>query len=306
MCGCCAPVLMSLALLLAGVPPARAQAEADVLKALAGLAPDLRLPAEVRDEVPAAGVGMAIYKPTGAGPFPALVVVHSCGGIREELLHAARDAWARGYVVLVLDALGPRGIQSVCVPSRANASVNFPRGTRDALQAMAHLARLPFVDAARIGLMGFSWGGSVGLLASGAGYALALSEGVASGPPRPAAVVAYYPLCFLPGRVTASGRDVDFVRPDHRPPALVLLAGQDNEAPPAECSSRLQALKDKGVPVEWHVYPEATHCWDCSSLDGLVKTDFQGRRVAYRFDRELAADALRRSFEFLDARLKPR
>jgi dienelactone hydrolase len=278
---------------------AAAQTFKDALQALAGQAADLKFPAEAKEELPTASSGMAIYKPAGGGPFPALVIVHSCGGIREEINYAAKEALARGYVAFVLDAFGQRGIKGVCIPSRANASVNLPRGTKDALQATAHLTRLPFIDRQKIGILGFSWGGSVGLLASGTSNVQALSDA-----PGPAAVVAFYPVCFLPAKVTASGRDVEFVRPDHQPPALVLLAGQDNEAPPSECSTRLQVLKDNGVPVDWHLYPDATHCWDCTSLDGLSKTDFQGNRVVYRYNKDLTADSLRRTFEFFDARLK--
>lgn len=280
---------------------ARAQGEADMLRTLAGRAPDLSLPVEALATAPSDGAGMALYRPAGSGPFPALVIVHSCGGIRAEINGWAREAQARGYVALVLDAFSQRRIKSVCVPSRDNAAVNFPRGAKDALQAVAHLAGLPFVDPQRIGVLGFSWGGTVGLLSDGQGVAESLSGGAG-----PAAVVAFYPLCFLPARATASGRDAEFVRPDLRAPLLVLLAGQDTEAPAGECSTRLQRLKDQGRPVDWHEYATATHCWDCSSLDGLSKTDFLGHAVVYRHDKAATADSLNRTFEFFDARLKPR
>lgn len=288
-----------LALLVS--PLASAQGEADMLRALAGRAPDLRFPAEASSSAPADAAGMALYRPSGEAPFPALVIVHSCGGIRAEINGWAREAQARGYVVLVLDAFSQRQIKSVCVPSRDNAAVNFPRGAKDALQAVAHLAGLPFVDPRRIGVLGFSWGGTVGLLADGQGIAETLAGGAG-----PAAVVAFYPLCFLPARATASGRDAEFVRPDLQAPLLVLLASQDTEAPPGECSTRLQRVKDQGRPVEWHEYAAVTHCWDCSSLDGFSKTDFLGHAVVYRYDKVATADSLKRSFEFFDARLKAR
>jgi dienelactone hydrolase len=271
------------------------------VQALASQAADLKFPAEAKEGRPSASTGMAIYKPAGNGPFPALVIVHSCGGIRPEINEAANQALARGYVAFVLDSFGQRGISGVCIPSRANASVNFLRGTKDALQAIAHLAQFAFVDRVRIGLLGFSWGGTVGLLSSSKSYTQALSPGTS-----PAALVAFYPLCFLPAKVTASGRDVEFVRPDHEAPALVLLAGQDNEAPPSECSPRLQALKDKGMPVEWHLYADATHCWDCTSVDGVSKVDLLGNRVIYRYNKDLTTDSTRRAFDFFDTRLKAR
>ena len=62
---------------------------------------------------------------------------------------------------------------------------------------------------------------------------------------------------------------------------------------------RLEKLKAANAPVEWHVYPDATHCWDCVSKNGLRKTDFQGHQVVYRYDRGVTEDSAKRAFEFL-------
>lgn len=62
----------------------------------------------------------------------------------------------------------------------------------------------------------------------------------------------------------------------------------------------LEGAKMAGAPVKWHVYPEATHCWDCVSLDGNSKVDFRGNRVVYRYDKDITADSARRMFEFLE------
>jgi hypothetical protein len=53
-----------------------------------------------------------MFKPAGTGPFPALVILPTCGG--HGFRHAF-DVWAkaalqRGYVVLVIDPLTSRGI----------------------------------------------------------------------------------------------------------------------------------------------------------------------------------------------------
>jgi dienelactone hydrolase len=68
----------------------------------------------------------------------------------------------------------------------------------------------------------------------------------------------------------------------------------------------MKAVADKGQPIEWHVYRDATHCWDRSSMNGFSKTDFRGVRVVYKFDKEVTEDAARRVFEYLDGRLKQR
>lgn len=274
--------------------PSTAQTLRERVLDMAGQAPDLTFPAEAKEIGFLSRAEMAIWKPPGDGPFPALVIVHSCAGLRAEILDWAKIAVARGYVAFVIDSVGPRGLKSVCMPP---TPVNLPRGTKDAYQALAHLKRFTFVDRERIGLLGFSWGGMVGLLASSPAYAEALSPDA-----RFAAVVSFYPLCHVPAGPNRNA--FDFVRPDHDRPALVLMAGKDTEASPADCLSRLQPLKAGGAPVEWHVYPDATHCFDCSTMHNFSKVDFLGNQVVYRYDKSITDDSIGRVFDYFGVQLK--
>jgi dienelactone hydrolase len=255
--------------------------------------PDLKFPAEPKS-FSMFRSGMAIYKPEGAGPYPALVLLHSCSGIRTEITDWAKDAVARGYVAFVLDSLGPRGQRSVCIPAAGNVSPF--RGVKDTFQALAHLEKLPFVDRERIGLIGFSWGAMVGLIGSGASFADMLSDGKRFG-----AVVSFYPACWVPA--VRNLPEFEFLRPDTDRPVMVLMGDADNETPPSECVPRLKALADKGVPVEWHLYPNATHCWDCSSLHNVSKKDYRGNTVVYQYDKAITKDSADRAFAFLERRL---
>lgn len=273
--------------------PTGAQTYRDVVSRLAGVSADLTFPSEASELSLSSRLQMAIYKPAGEGPFPAVVILPSCGGLRPEILDWAKKTVAHGYVAFVVDPVTSRG-QPVCVPASPS---NHYRGTKDAFQALAHLRRFPFVDQERIGLLGFSWGAMVALLASSQTFADLFSPSQ-----RYVAAVGFYPLCHVD---PMQGRPaVDFVRPDHDRPALILLAGQDVEAPAADCLSLLKAQAEKGQQVEWHIYPGATHCWDCSSLDNYSKTDFRGVRVTYRYNKELTEDATQRVFEYLGARLR--
>lgn len=206
------------------------------------------------------------------------------------LVLAGVERIARGYVVLVLDSLGPRGADTVCYGVKGG--VNFPRGVRDALQGAAHLRSLPYVDRDRIAFVGFSWGAMVGLLASSTGWGNALQAGI-----RFHAVVSFYPGCSAIR--PATGNPYEAVRPDIDTPLLVLMGEEDNETPPIDCTSRLEPLRVSGKPVEWHTYPAATHCWDCRNLDRFRKVDFRGTAVEYRYDKEASKDSARRLFEFL-------
>lgn len=291
-------------LALLAVLPARADfPDTESLRRSAAMAPDLAFPTEVSSFGMFSTPQMALYKPEGPGPFPALILHHQCGGLYNErwqnrsMLEWAKEAVARGYVALLVDTLGPRGAKTLCYGPQNN--VTFATGVMDALQAAEHLRRFDFVDKRRIAHAGYSWGAMVGVLASSKLWGEALAPGE-----RFAAIVSFYPGCFTIRPKTAPAYEI--VRPDIDRPLLVLMGADDTETPPADCLSRLEPLKAQGAPVEWHVYPNATHCWDCSNLHNFSKTDVRGNRVTYRYDAEVTADSARRMFEFLDKAMPAR
>jgi dienelactone hydrolase len=210
------------------------------------------------------------------------------------MLQWAKEAVARGYVAFIIDPLQQRGVDTVCGIQKKDG-VTHARGVKDALQAASYLRRFDFVDGARIALVGFSWGGMVTLLADSQFWAATLGDGN-----RFAAAVAIYPVCAIVRSVP--NEPYQIVRNDIDRPLLVLMGDADTEAPPRECIPRLEAAKTSGAPVEWHLYPNASHCFDCSNLDGFV-TKARGADVTYHFDKAITADAIDRSFAFLNLTL---
>lgn len=264
----------------------------------ASLAQDLQFPSEPSSLSFSSTVRMAIYKPDGKGPFPGLVLFHQCGGLgssrrpNQSMLDWAKEAVSRGYAVLLIDNLGPRGVDTVCYGPKGG--VNFARGVKDALQAAEHLRKFDFVDKKRVALAGYSWGAMVGVLASGKHWGTTLA-----GPgERFDATVSFYPGCFT--IKPPSGQQYEIVQPDIDRPLLVLMGEVDTETPPSVCIPKLGAAKAAGTPVEWHSYPQTTHCWDCRQLDGFSKTDVRGNKVNYRYDQNVTRDSTRRMFEFLE------
>jgi dienelactone hydrolase len=213
------------------------------------------------------------------------------------MLEWAREAVAQGYVALLVDSFGPRGVKSVCMGPQGG--VSLPRGVRDALQAVAHLRTFDFVDGARIAVAGYSWGAMVATIASSNRWGSGLAAGE-----RPAAAAAFYPGCFT--ITPLSGRPWEVMNADVDRPLLVLMGDQDTETPPSDCLPKLEAAKAAGAPVEWHLYRDVTHCWDCKNLDGFTKFDARGHRVAYRYDADVTRDSARRLFEFLGRTLAAR
>jgi dienelactone hydrolase len=106
-----------------------------------------------------------LAKPAGAGPFPAVVAMHGCAGLwrRSGEISARESDWsarlvAAGYAVLLPDSFRPRGLNALC--NERGRSLT-PRGrAQDALGARDWLAGQDFVSVRRIGLIGWSNGGS--------------------------------------------------------------------------------------------------------------------------------------------------
>jgi dienelactone hydrolase len=258
---------------------------------------DLEFPGKVTQLSSFSSPRMALLKPEGAGPFPALVLHHQCAGLRfrgrqnQSMADWTRKAVRKGYVVLLLDSLGPRGVDTVCMGPKGG--VHFGIGVRDALQATAHLRALDFVDAKRIAHVGFSWGAMVALLANSRSF-----RGRYANLQSFAAYVSFCPGCFTLRPATLPAYEV--VRNDMEHPHLVLMGDKDVETPAAECVPKLSAAKAAGSPVDWHVYANVTHCWDCEHLNGLSKIDFRGTRVVYRHDRSATSDSAQRMFAFFE------
>jgi dienelactone hydrolase len=280
-----------------------AQMTPERLLGAASQAQDLEFPAEPSRLSSFSSPRMALYKPEGQGPFPALVLQHQCSGLGNprwqnvSMLTWAKEAVARGYVVLLIDSLGPRNVETVCMGPRGR--VNFMRGVKDALQAAEHLRKFDFVDKKQIALAGYSWGAMVGVLASSKQWGTTLSPGE-----RFAAVVSFYPGCFTIRPPT--GAPYEIVNTDIDRPLLVLMGEKDNETPPTDCVSQLETARATGAPVEWHVYPGLTHCWDCENLNGFSKVDIRGNQVVYYYDRGATQDSARRMFDFLQRTLNAR
>jgi dienelactone hydrolase len=222
-----------------------------------------------------------MFKPQGSGPFPALVMLPTCGG------HASRhvfDVWAkaalqRGFAVLVVDPLTPRGVTAAGENCAPPSKVALWRLRKDAFDAAEHLRKQPFVDPDHVGLLGLSQGGMAAL-----GVSASLRE-TPQGEPFFRAIVANYPVCFI-AKIRIAGRnpfDVNFV-PEEKitVPLLVQMGELDTEGPPQDCISRLQPQKDKGAPVETVIYTNATHGWDIGS--NLTMTAANGQRVDYRYN----------------------
>jgi dienelactone hydrolase len=193
------------------------------------------------DRIPA-----TLLKPEGAGPFPAVVIMHDCSGLGPRS-SGAPGRWAQmllgwGYVAIIPDSFSTRGYPNgVCSDaSRGRRQVGPFRRARDARAALAYLQTLPYVNKERVGLMGGSHGGATTLaVLSSAGNGFV-------------AAVALYPRCSA----------FSHLKPDV--PLLILAGELDDWTPAAEC----KPLAGERVTVK--VYPGAHHAFDSGRPERYV------------------------------------
>ncbi len=119
-------------------------------------------------------------RPSGKGPFPAMVLVHGGGG---QAFRQWAQMWAeRGYVALAMDTAG-QGPGKVRLPDGGPDQDDvgkFRNFTDDGVRELwtyhavaavvrghSLLASLPDVDASRVGITGISWGGYLTCIVSG-------------------------------------------------------------------------------------------------------------------------------------------
>lgn len=294
---------LALALLLG--MPAQAQPTARNLAGDAGSAPDLVLPSVATPLAEADYPKMLLLKPEGAGPFPAVMLAHQCGGLvfsranpqaaNWSMLDWAKRFHAAGYVTLLIDFLGPRGAQQVC--QGPQGGVTLGRTVKDFYQAADHLRKLPFVQPDKVAMVGYSQGALIALFNNSQSFRQEFRQARGFD-----AYVSFYPPCRImglgPNRVVN-----DVVQKDMERPHLFLLGGADNETPAADCEALLGPVKASGKPVKVHTYPHETHCWDCKSLNGFSKPGRLGT-VTYSYSEAATLDAFERTKSFLADSLK--
>ena len=216
-------------------------------------------------------VPLRAYWFTGAGeasqPRPAILALHGCGGlfagkegerVGERYREAAARLNAMGYAVLQPDSFGSRGVRQICQTRYAERSNTVAQRARDAEAALVWLARQPGVDAARIGVLGWSNGGSTALhLLEQMQMQLQLQRkaGAAADPlPSVAATAVFYPGC-QPLRQRRA--DLGTV------PLLVQMGALDDWTPAAPCEALVQQLRARpGTDVALHIYADSYHGFD--------------------------------------------
>ena len=184
--------------------------------------------------------------PDGAGPFPAVVLAHGCGGNGY-----AEVTWAPllrqwGYATFIIDSFGGRGITSICDNIwRLVAVQRVP----DAYGALRLLVTHPKIAPERVALMGFSHGG---ILTVNAATSWARETFAPEGKPHFRAFFPFYPYCnsSYPERESVSA------------PVRVHAGALDDWTPAKPCEEWADRLRAKGYDVTANSYAGAHHSFD--------------------------------------------
>lgn len=190
---------------------------------------------------------------------PAVALFHGCGGlyrqngvqVNKRDADMARRLRDKGYVVLMVDSFTPRGAASICKLEHPPARPDVER-KRDAHAALLYLQNRSDVRPDRIGLLGWSNGGSAVLAVVGAppaatGYRVA---------------AAFYPGC----RRSLNDPSWRLAVP------LLALSGDADDWTPVSYCQKL-AMKNEAVadaPFSLKIYPGAFHDFDAP--DSRVRT----------------------------------
>ena len=198
-------------------------------------------------------------------PAPAVVMMHGRAGAYSSLADGRYDAttlsqrhrawgelWAsQGYVALMVDGFGPRGyphgFPRFSYDTRPAELSEVTVRPLDAYGALAYLRQRRDVDGNRIGLQGWSNGGSATLATmaadapgrNGAGFRAAL---------------AFYPACGLKGHFDAGYRPYA--------PVAVLHGTADEEVSPKVCADLVARSRAENGAIDITLYPGATHDFD--------------------------------------------
>lgn len=249
-------------------------------------------------------IPVTVTKPAGAGPFPAVVIMHDCSGVGPASSGApgrwAKELVARGYVVVMPDSFATRGhAGGVCtVPlSQRRSDVNPERRAGDAYAALAYTRSLAYVDGRRVGIMGGSHGGSTTLATMRAPNS---DSKPLSGENRAgfAAAVALYPRCEIRHHV-------------YKPvaPVLILIGDKDDWTPAEPCRKLADVAREAGHPVAIRVYRGAHHSFDSPNPLRYVAARINpsapgGRGATTGGDPSAWADSIRQVVAFFDQHLK--
>jgi carboxymethylenebutenolidase len=205
-------------------------------------------PATVHAETLAVKVGVRkdmdaqLMVPEGNGPFPAILLLHTSGGLQSGDLDYARQLVSEGYAVLVPSFLATYNIKA---KNRQESFTLYAEPIyADFIAGLDDLKANPKVDSRKLGAVGFSNGGYFAMWLAAKGDVQAS--------------VSYY------GALTGAGTDKSLSRfrqvfNSASSPVLILHGAEDSTVPVGKAAELDALLTNLSVRHSYHQYPGAEH-----------------------------------------------
>jgi dienelactone hydrolase len=235
-----------------------------------------------------------LFRPEGAGPFPAVVALHGCespisraGKLRQHLADWGERLAAAGLAVIFPDSFGSRGLRTQCRVAERKVRSEHERVT-DAQAARRWLQSQPWTIKDRVSLVGWANGGMASL------WAVRPQTTPHDDVPDFRSAVAFYPGCRRLSELAWSARV----------PTLILIGKADEWTAPAPCEQMVAGARGRSALASLMVYPGAYHEFDrpdfpLRELGGLAYTADGSGRAHIGTNAAARTDALKRVPEWL-------
>lgn len=203
-----------------------------------------------------------LYVPAGAGPHPAVVIIHEWWGLNDWIKQQAADYASKGYVALAVDLYRGKVANDPETAHELMRGLPQDQGVRDLVAAVHFLEGRKDVKRTAVGAVGWCMGG---------GYAAQLAI---AAPSLKAVAINY-------GALPTDKAQLAKIH------AAILgnFGAQDQGIPPEAVHSFEAAMKSLGKPVDAKIYPDAGHAFENPN-----------NKAGYR--PEDAADAMKRMSAF--------
>ena len=232
-----------------------------------------------------AGLLRTPLNPEPTAKVGAVLICHGSDGVDGRGEFYAPTLNAAGFATLEIDMWAARGT----VRGAAGRPRSPVETLADVFGALKFLGNQPEIDLARIGIMGFSWGGVVTLLSAARRFA----DPLRGGAPGFAAHAAHYPVCYAyeaDPRMALTGLT--------GAPILIQTGDADTYDHPDAGDKLVASLAARGeAPVKGVTYRGATHGFDRDMPPQTINDPFAhnaaGGQVLMAFN-QTAAEAARK------------
>ena len=212
--------------------------------------------------------------PAGSGPFPAVIALHTAGGLKY-MGHLIQQFVDSGFAVYAPDMFKRHGITA---RTRGDAfGINSEEIGNELLEIINLMKSDPKVDKNNIFSAGYSAGGFFVCFLAGKAV---VNAGVSQ-----------YGVWHGKKRWNMGDHPAEYLSKSSTP-ILALHGKNDDTQKLHRVEEAWELVKDQGAPLEIYVYPEADHAWD---RKGSNKWDY---------NEEVTKDSHKRTIEFFKKHMK--